>query len=213
MTQVGEPWMPSLCSMLAALQRVGGAQRAVVVHQSLGRQEQRQPARAGRRIGQPGEHEVDDVLRQVVVAPGDEDLLAGQGVAAVAVGLGARGDGAPRSEPDCGSVRFIVPVHSPETSLRQVERLLAVVAVDRQTPRSRAWVSMGQRPKAMLAACTISKTASSSALGRPWPPWVWVGGQAVPAASREGLVGVPEAVRRRARRRSRSALPGCRPSG
>ena len=32
------------------------------------------------------------------------------------------------------------------------------------------WVSMGQRPKAMLAAWTISKTASSSTLGRPWPP-------------------------------------------
>ena len=32
------------------------------------------------------------------------------------------------------------------------------------------WVSIGQSPKAMLAACTISKTASSMAFDRPWPP-------------------------------------------
>ena len=32
------------------------------------------------------------------------------------------------------------------------------------------WVRIGQRPNAMLAACTISQTATASALGRPWPP-------------------------------------------
>jgi len=31
-------------------------------------------------------------------------------------------------------------------------------------------LSIGQRPNAMLAACTISKTANSMAFERPWPP-------------------------------------------
>ena len=51
------------------------AGRAVVVHEELGHQEERDAARALGRVREPGEHEVDDVLRHVVVAPRDEDLL------------------------------------------------------------------------------------------------------------------------------------------
>ena len=58
---------------------------------------------------------------QVVVAIGDEDLLAGDPVMLAPIArhrpATARVRSAPRSEPACGSVRFIVPVHSPETSL------------------------------------------------------------------------------------------------
>ena len=42
------------------------------------------PARALRRVRQAGEDEMDDIVGQVVLAEGDEDLLAGDLVAAVA---------------------------------------------------------------------------------------------------------------------------------
>ncbi len=77
---------------------------------------------------------------------------------------------APRSEPEAGSVRFMVPVHSPDTSLGRYSdfcRGVPWVPMASMAP----WVSIGHRPKAMLAAWIISKTAISSALGRPWPPW------------------------------------------
>ena len=79
---------------------------------ALGREEQGEAARAGRRVGQARQHQVDDVVGDVVVAPGDEDLLAGEPVAAVAVRLGAggrwrRGPSRPaaRSGSSCRSTR------------------------------------------------------------------------------------------------------------
>ena len=52
------------------------ARRAVVVQAELGDEEQADPARSRGRIGRPGEDEVDDVVRHVVVAERDEDLGA-----------------------------------------------------------------------------------------------------------------------------------------
>ncbi len=66
------------------------ADRAVLVDQVLGHQEQRDAARAGRRVGQAGQHEMDDVVGHLVVAVGDEDLGAEDAVGAVALRLGAR---------------------------------------------------------------------------------------------------------------------------
>ena len=57
---------------------------AVRLEQELRHQEQRDAARAGRRIGQPRQHEMDDVVGEIVLAVGDVDLLAGDAVAAVA---------------------------------------------------------------------------------------------------------------------------------
>ena len=48
------------------------------------------PRVPGGRIGQPREHEMDDVVGQVVLAIGDEDFLAGDAIGAVAGALGAR---------------------------------------------------------------------------------------------------------------------------
>ena len=71
----------------AAAQRV-----ALPVRQHLRRGEERDAARPWRRVRQPREHEVQRVLRQVVLAPGDVDLLAVQPVAAVTRRLGAGAD-------------------------------------------------------------------------------------------------------------------------
>ena len=78
---------------------VAGAERAVGVEQEFGHQEQRNAARAGRRVGQPRQHEMDDVVGEVVLAVGDEDLLAGDAIAAVAGALGA---GAQRADVGAG---------------------------------------------------------------------------------------------------------------
>ena len=66
--------------------------------------------------GSRAEHEVHDVVGEVVLAVGDEDLLPGDAVAAVAGARSARVRSAPTSEPACGSVSCMVPIHSPETS-------------------------------------------------------------------------------------------------
>ena len=74
------------------------------------------PRGAGRRIGQPGEHQMDDVVGEIMLAIGDVDLLAENPVGAVAHGFGA---GLQRIEVGgcpCGSSGFIVPIHSPVTS-------------------------------------------------------------------------------------------------
>ncbi|MCY1413494.1 hypothetical protein D9M71_289270 [compost metagenome] len=59
------------------------AQGAVVVDQELGHDEQRNPFHPGRCVRQLGQHHVHDVLRQRMVATGNEDLVALDAVGAV----------------------------------------------------------------------------------------------------------------------------------
>ena len=72
----------------AARHAVARAQRAVAVDQDLGHDEQRDALHPGRRVGQLGQHQMDDVLGHVVLAGGDEDLGAGDPVGVVVGGLG-----------------------------------------------------------------------------------------------------------------------------
>ena len=82
--------MPSLCSTPGADHVVARAQRAVLVDEILGHQEQRDAARAGRRIGQARQHQMHDVVGHLVVAVGDENLGAEDAIGAVGLlhGLG-----------------------------------------------------------------------------------------------------------------------------
>ena len=128
--QVALPWMPILCS--SAVQKIGlrAPRRAVGLDLELGHHEQRDALAAGRCVGQAGQHQVHDVGGQVVLAGADEDLLPGEPVGAVGRPPGsALVRSMPRSVPQCGSVRHMVPVHSPLVSLRQVHRLLLGRAV------------------------------------------------------------------------------------
>jgi len=54
----------------------------------LGHDEQADALDAGRRIGQAGQHQVDDVVGHVVLTGADEDLVAGDLVGAVGLRLG-----------------------------------------------------------------------------------------------------------------------------
>ena len=78
---------------------VARAERAVGVHQEFRHEEERNAPGAGRRIGQARQHEMDDVVGEVVLAVGDEDLLAVDAIAAVA---GALGLGAQRADVGAG---------------------------------------------------------------------------------------------------------------
>src|ERR1700761_6889621 len=66
---------------------VGRAKRTVVRDVALGDKKQRDSPASRWRIWQPREHEMDDVVRHIVIAPGDEDLLSGDGVTALTVRL------------------------------------------------------------------------------------------------------------------------------
>ena len=72
----------------AAEDAVARAQRAVLVDQEFGDDEQRDALHIVGRAGDLGEDEVDDVLGEVVLARGDEDLGAADLVAAVGLRLG-----------------------------------------------------------------------------------------------------------------------------
>ena len=69
---------------------VAVAERAVVVDAPLRHQKKRDAARAFGCIGEAGEDEVDDVVGEIMLAEGDEVLLAEQPIGAVAGPLGAR---------------------------------------------------------------------------------------------------------------------------
>ena len=110
---------------------VARAERAVGIHQELGHQEQRNALHPGRRIGQAGEHEMDDVVRHVVVAVGDENLLAENAVAAIGLRLGAGAD-----QRQVGAGLRLGQVHRAGPfagdHLFQVDRLQLVAGADQQ---------------------------------------------------------------------------------
>jgi hypothetical protein len=68
------------------------ARPAILINEEFGNQEQAQAVRPGCRVGQPREHEVENILRQVVLARRDEDLGPCYLVGAVIRGLGPRAD-------------------------------------------------------------------------------------------------------------------------
>ena len=121
---MGEPWMPSLCSMEAQTRSLRDAEAAVGIDQELRRHEQRNPARPRRRVRQSRKHEMDDVLGDIVFAPGDEDLGPEQAIV-VAVRLRPRAYGGEvRARLRLGQVHRSGPLAS--NHLRQ-EALLELV--------------------------------------------------------------------------------------
>jgi hypothetical protein len=62
---------------------IPGADRPVGLDHEFRNKEQRNAAGSGRRVRQACEHEMDDVIRQVVFAIGDEDLLTEETIRAV----------------------------------------------------------------------------------------------------------------------------------
>jgi hypothetical protein len=101
---------------------------ALAVRIKLGHEEQAQPLGAGRCIRQPRQHQVHDVVGEVVLAARDEDLGAAQQVAAVGL---RRGSGACQAQ-IAARVR-LGQAHRGQPlagrNLRQIARLQLVAAV------------------------------------------------------------------------------------
>ena len=91
MVQVGEAWMPILCSIECARTSLRAPSEPSALTRNFGTRNSEMPLGAGRRVGQARQHEMDDVVGEVVLAVGDEDLLPGERVGAV---VGALGSGA-----------------------------------------------------------------------------------------------------------------------
>ncbi len=121
--------MPILCSMAGADHAIARAGAALVVGQEFRHQEQADALHAGRRVRQAGEHQVDDVLRQVVLARGDEDLAAGDAVACPSGCGAAFVRSRPRSVPQCASVRHHRAGPGAGHHLRQIALLQRVAAM------------------------------------------------------------------------------------
>ena len=112
---VGLAWMPSLCSIDTQCTSLRSPSVPSAFDEELRHDEERDALDALGRVRRAREHEVDDVLGVVVLAVGDEDLLARTACTCRRPAARPRVRTAARSEPACGSVRFIVPVHSPAT--------------------------------------------------------------------------------------------------
>ena len=151
-----------------AAQVVAPPGRAILVGQELGHDEQRDAPGAGGRAVEPRQHEVDDVLGQVVLAVGDEDLRAEDAVA-VAVRLGPGADGADvGARLRLGQAHRAGPAAGDQRPAVQLALLLGAVVQEASTAPC---VSSGQSWNARLAAYHISETAAlPAAQGRPWPP-------------------------------------------
>ena len=115
----------------AAGDRVALARRAVLARQELRHDEERDALHAGRPAWDPRQHQMDDVVGQVVLSGRDPDLLAGDAVAAVLLRLGLGAD-----EAEVGPALRLGEVHRARPAAldqrRQVDRalLLGAVGVD-----------------------------------------------------------------------------------
>ena len=172
------------------------AERAVVVDEIFGHQKQRDAARARRRIGQAGEHEMHDVVRHLVVAVGDEDLGAEDAIGAV--GLRARRastaarDRSPRAARSGSSCRSTRRPPSSAGSLAFSSSLPPRLdGVDGALGQQRAQPERDVRGVPDLADRRCHDLAAGPA--RPTPPT----GERAPAAFDELLVGVLPARRGR----------------
>ena len=163
------------------------AERAVGVEQKLRHEEQRNAARSGGRVGQPRQHEMHDVVGHVVLAVGDEDLLPGQAIAAVA---GALGPGAQRA--DVGARLRLGQLHGAGPfaghELRQIGALEFIGAVggQRVDPGHRQ-----HRPDAESHGGRIPHLEAGDVdrLRQVLPAEVRRGGEPVPARRGPGAIG------------------------
>ncbi len=164
-------------------QRVGGAE-ARPVRQAFRGEEQRHAARARRRAGQAGEHEVRDVLRRVVVAPGDVDLLAGQAEGPVGRGFGPRRQRADiRAGAGLGEVHGAGP--APGAELRQPARSDPVRRMGLQGIDMAHAQQQRDRQRQVGPAGQFDRGAGPG-LRQPGPAMGRVGGQPRPAARADG---------------------------
>ena len=178
------------------------ARRASRPHSSrnFGTRNSEMPVVPGRRVRQPRQHQMDDVVGEVVLAVGDEDLLPGDAIAAVgrALGLGAQ-------RADVGAGLRLGELHGARPfagdELRQIGALELFGAVRGE----RVDRGHGQRPGRCRRPCRrefhISMQAALSAMRQVLAAPFGRRGEPVPAGRRPVAIGLLPARRRGDRRR------------
>ena len=175
----------------AGAKLVGHAGLSVRIRKILGHQEQGDALHPFRRAGQAGQHQVHDVVRHVVIAPGDVDLLAGDPVGAV---VGRLGRGPYQGQ--VGTRLRLRQVHGagpvPGDHPGQVEGLLRRCSVggqglDRPLRQERA------QAEGHVGGMDHLEHRQLQGLGQALAPMGGIGGQAVPAPLRELAIGVGKA--------------------
>ena len=177
----------------AGPEAVARAEAAVLFHLELVGQEQADALHARRRVGRAGDDQMADVLGGVVVAPGDEDLLAGEQPAAFAVGFGDRGQGRQvRAGLRLGQAHGAGPFAADQ--LGQDQALLAFGAVQVEGLDG-ALGQHGAEAKRHVRRMDHLEDGELHGLAEALAAVVRIGGERVPAALDELAVGVGEAGR------------------
>ena len=173
---------------------VAHARAAVLTDQELGHDEQRDALGAGRRAGGAGQHQMDDVVGQVVFAVGDEDLGALEAPGAVVGGLGLGFQRAHvRAGLRLGQVHGARPFAGDHPG--QIGRLQLVRAMGGDRLH-RALVEHGAQREGHVGRRPHLLHGHAQRERQPLPAIVGREGQAVPAAVHILPVGVLETVRR-----------------
>ena len=168
-------------------------QRAVVLDLILGGQEQADALHAGRGIRGARDDQVADVLRRIVVAPGNEDLLARKQPAAVSVRPGDRGEGREiRPGLRLGQAHGAGPFARDQ--LRQHQPLLALGAVQRQRLDG-ALRQHGAEAERHVGRMHHLEDGQLHGLRQALAAEFRIRAQRVPAALDEGLIGLGKAWR------------------
>ncbi|MNN12546.1 hypothetical protein D3C81_1255410 [compost metagenome] len=175
------------------MRRVALTQAAVGVDQELGHQKQRDTFGAGRGIRQLGQHQVDNVFGQVLLAAGNEDLGAADAVTAIGGGFRPGAD-----DPEVGAGMRFGQAHGAgplaAVQRRQVSGLEVVTGVGIE---GQAATCAQRRVEAEAAVGGVEhffelhrehfRHAQATVLG--------VAGKADPAAFTVGLPGLGKAIR------------------
>ena len=167
---------------------------AVLLGKIFGNEEQADALYALGGVGQAGEHEMDDILGQVMLTGGDEDLGAGDLVAAIALR-----DRAAAQEPEIGTAMRLGQAHraGPLTAyhLGQVGLLerVAPMALDR-SGRTMGEARIEAEGKVGRADHLFDQLVDR--FRQPLPTPFWIGCERGPATFGELLIGLREPRRR-----------------
>ena len=173
--------------------RIALAERAVRFHHELGHHEERDPLDPRRRIGRAREHEMHDVLRHVVLAVRDEDLLAADAIVIpFPHRLGAQ-------QREVGAGLRLGQVHRARPGARHhlvEEGLLQLVAAAEQQRLDRALREQRAERERHVGRGHHLGHRRGDKLGQALPAPLGIQRQAVPAAFDELLVGFLETLGR-----------------
>jgi hypothetical protein len=172
---------------------VGLTERAIGVDPDLGNDEKGEALGTGGGFRCPGEHQVDDVVDQIVVAAGNEDLLSGNGIRAVVLFDSlCRGRAYIRTGLGLGQAHGSGPL--PGVEFLHVEGLLLVrsESLDHRTRASGEHEGQGKRHIGSVEELVDRRT---NRIGQPHASEFRARKEAEPATLADGLVNGLEGLR------------------